>query len=144
MKTIKRLALSAGVAGIIIGGGAVAANAGTSYVDYVAVMPKFQQSTYMPWQTKAYTNTNSELIIRSIGGGYKVNAKTDVLYGNQGPEIKNLGVGGPYGLAFSGGYASGSVRLVLTNSAWTTVDVATASPGAATDPSFQTAACRAE
>lgn len=124
MSKMRKLLAGGLLAGILLAGGATAAHAGTSYVNYTAIMPRFQQATYIGPQTKTYTNTASNLQIYSVGSTYTANAKTQNSAGAQGAELKGLDQG-TYNLGWANPSVAGTnAWLVMTCNTWTTVDVA--------------------
>lgn len=129
MRRLNRLrggiAVVAGV-GLVLGG-AVAAEAGTSYADFNVVVPQFQ-APYLGVgsQTKSGSNVAGDISITSVGSSYTVDATLCIAYGvNCSVGTKVLGLNDSTSAKLPNRIGSGvaGTQPVLQIGSWNVVSV---------------------
>lgn len=122
MKRSAKISSVAVIAGLVVGAGAVAANAGTVYQNFQTTVPRYQQSNYLAYQNKTFTNANANLYMSDIGSNYLMNGKVQNSSFQQGAELKGMNEG--YTYAIPAPFPSNlDVRMVLTNNTYAVVNV---------------------
>lgn len=124
-KRLKQSIAAVGVAALIALGGATAAHAGTTYVSFDVLMPKWQQGVTTASQTKSgSTSTLSTARIDGIGSTYKANLRTARTNGGTQYGAEKFGINEGVTVSLDSPFASGAgVGLNIHNSAWAPVDV---------------------
>lgn len=103
-------------------GGALAANAENKETEFNSTIPKFQQSHYLPAQSKELA-ASSQIRFSFIGSTYLMNVKAQNLQtGTQYLEINGLDEGSTYTIP-NATPVNYSTRLIVTNHTWALVNV---------------------
>lgn len=110
-------------AGILVSGGALAANAGDHWSNYNTTVGKFNGNGYTGTQKKAIAGAAGELRSKSVGGKYVVDARLQRSNGKQSGQWARRVNSGTRASLYNSLPAGARTRVQFSNNISTTVDV---------------------